>query len=678
MKVSLAWLKEFIDFTASTEELAKVLTLAGLEVEGVETRGEDTLFDLSLTPNLGHCMSMAGVAREIAALLKLPMKLPGLEMKEEGPLIEDLVSVEVKDRVHCPRYCARVVEGVTVGPSPDWLVEKLEACGVRSVNNIVDATHFVMLGLGQPMHAFDLDKIEENKVVVTSKGGHKTLVTLDEKERTFPKEALLICDGKGPVAVAGVMGGLDSAVSEGTRRILLESAYFHPTMVRRVSKEIGLRTDSSIRFEKGIDPNGVPIALDQAAALIQSIAGGKIAKGRLDTAHEAFAPLELTVRRARVNEMLGTHLSLSEIVSIFERLQFEIVREENETVTLRVPTYRNDIQVEIDLIEEIARIYGLNNIPMRPEKYASTTIPHSPNYLFEKKVSTLLLQEGMQEWITCDLISPELAQLTHAKNEELIAVLKAASVDQSVLRPSLLPSMLLSVKNNLDHQNHDLSAFEIGRIHSMGKEGVVEHACAGIVMTGKRAPYHHDPKPGTVDFFDVKGVCENVLEGLFVINPQFVVSHSPHFHPKQQAHIVVDGHVVGMLGQVHPTLLKKIDIDKPLFFAQLNLNTLLVSQRADVSFQGLAHYPSSERDWTVTVKESVQTGQLVQAIKGVHSPLLEKITLLDLYKSDQIGKDRKNVTFRLVYRDPTKTIAMETIEKEHARITEQVAKQFTF
>ena len=678
MKVSLDWLKEFLKITLSAEELAEVMTLAGLEVEGIEKVDEDVIFDLSLTPNLGHCMSVVGIAREVAALLKLSVNIPSLELKEEGPAIEQLVSVEMKDAKNCPRYSCRVVEGIKVGPSPDWLKEKLEKVGLRSVNNIVDVTNFVMLGLGQPMHAFDLNKLEGKKVVVTSKGGHETLVTLDKEERDLPKEALLICDAKGPIAIAGVMGGLDSAVSEKTTRILLEAAYFHPTVVRKMGKWLSLRTDSSVRFEKGIDPQGVLLALDSAAAIIQKVAGGKVAKGRIDTAKGEFSPIELTVRTARVNAMLGTKLSLNEIISIFERLHFEIVGEENEVVTLRVPTYRNDIRVEIDLIEEIARIYGFNHIPMRPERYATTLIPDTPIYLFEKEVRTLLLQEGMQEWMTCDLISPEIAALTHEKKGELIAVLKPASVDQSILRPSLLPSMLLSVKSNLDHQNHDLFSFEVGRTHFKSKEGVIEHSCVGILMMGKRAPYHFDPKPEDLDFFDLKGVCENLLESLFVMNPVFEVAHSPHFHPKQQAHIVVEGKVVGLLGQIHPSLLKKADIERAVFFAELDLHALFICMRGEIAFSSLPLYPASERDWTLTVKEEVTIGQLLQAIKGVNAPFLEKITLLDLYKSDQIGKDRKNVTFRLVYRDPSKTIAMEAIEKEHAKITEQVAKQFTF
>ncbi len=677
MKVSLAWLKEFLNITLSEEALAEVLTLAGLEVEGIDKADGDVIFDISLTPNLGHCMSVVGIAREIGALLNLPVTTPALELKEEGKPINDLISVVVEDGESCPRYACRIVEGIKVGPSPDWLKERLEKSGVRSVNNIVDATNFVMLGLGQPMHAFGLDTIEGEKIVVSSKTSFQEILTLDDKHRDIPKEALLICDANNPIAFAGVMGGHDSAVSEKTTRILLEAAYFNPTVVRRMSKRLGLRTDSSMRFEKGIDPRGVPLALDRAAAVIQKIAGGTVAKGRIDIASQEFPRREVSVRKDRVNAMLGTQLSLNEIITIFKSLGIEIVKEEECVLLVKVPTYRNDLHIEIDLIEEIARIYGLNNIPTRPEKYATTTIPDDPMYLFEKKVREKMLQEGLQEWVTCDLISPEISELCHEKKDELIAVLKPASVDQSILRPSLLPSMLLSAKTNLDHQTDTIFSFEIGRIHFKAKEECVEQPCVGIFLMGDNAPYRFDPKPKPFDFFDLKGICENLLEGINVEGTTFKVTHNPNFHPKQQARINIDNQTVGILGQLHPHLLKQCGITKPIFFAQLNLSSLFSCEKRTVTFRGLSLFPASERDLTLTVNDGVSIEELFHALNTVKSPFLEQITLLDLYKSDQIGKDRKNVTFRFVYRDPKKTIAMETVEKEHAKFTEVVTNKFT-
>ncbi|OGN71527.1 MAG: phenylalanine--tRNA ligase subunit beta [Chlamydiae bacterium RIFCSPLOWO2_12_FULL_49_12] len=676
MKVPLSALKELLPLTLSENKVAEVLTLAGLEVEGIEHAFKETVFDISLTPNLGHCMSFLGIARELGALLDLPVKFPKLPLQEEGRPIEELIDVEVYDNENCPLYTCRILEGITVGPSPSSLAELCEKCGLRSVNNVVDVTNFVMLLLGQPLHAFDLDKIDKKKILVSSKTPYRQLFTLDGKERDLPEEALLICDSRQPLAIAGIMGGEKSSVSSATTRILIESAAFHPAAIRKVSKWLSLRTDSSIRFEKGIDPQAVPQALDLAAAHIQQLAGGKIAQGKIVRASREFLPKELSVRKERINSLLGTTLSLGELLSLFKRLNFDLLQEEDEVIRLRIPTYRNDIREEIDLIEEIARLFGFNHIPLRAERYLTSRIPHDAAYLLEKNARDTLLKEGLQEWITCDLISPSVTELLHEHKERLIPVLKPASMDQSILRPSLLPSLLLCVKHNFDHQNSDLYSFEIGRVHFKEKEDYKEESAVGIVLAGKSSPYHFDPKPREFDFLDLKGIVENLLEGLLFDDPCFKTSHLPSFHPKRQASIHVGTERAGVIGQLHPALLQHMEIEKPVYFAELSLFALSLCFKKRVFFSGLPLFPSSQRDWTLTVSDRVTIRELTQAILSASSPLLERITLLDLYKSDQIGKDRKNVTFRFIYRDPDKTLSMDRVEQEHAAITGKVAEQF--
>ncbi len=674
MKAALSWLNEFVSLSQSPEEIKEALTLGGLEVEGVKTTDAETFFEIALTPNLGHCMSHLGIARELAALLGAPLKESAVKLKEEGAPIESLIDVVVEARDACPLYTCRIIEGVKVGPSPKWLQERLEGCGVHSVNNIVDATNYILLGYGQPLHAFDLDAIDGKRLRVTANTSFDTIETLDHLNRALAPGTLLLADAKKPLAIAGVMGALNSAVTEGTRRIVLESAYFSPQEVRKASKYLGLRTDSSIRFEKGIDPNNICASLDRAAALIVSLAGGKIARGRIERSACSFEPKKFPLRPKRINELLGTALSLNEVFHLLKRLRFEVAQESDEVLKVRVPTYRNDITQEIDLIEEVARIFGYNNIPTRPERHISTPIPDDPMHLFTERLRSLLLQEGLQEWMTCNLISPKLSEICHEKKGELIAVLKAASVDQSVLRPSLLPSMLLSVKLNLDHQTEDVSAFEVGRVHFKVEETFLEKTCAAVCLMGKSAPYHFDPKPRPYDVLDLKGIVENLLEALHVEGIHFSPSHHPNFHPKQQAHILCGKQILGTLGQVHPLLLRHLKIERALFFFEINVDMLRTLAPQHLLFKGLSLYPSSTRDWTVTVLSSLSIQSLLDAVRAAHSPYLESVTLLDLYKSDQIGKDRKNVTFRFVYRDPNKTIAQETVEKEHARIIEGVAR----
>lgn len=678
MKVSLLWLKDFLDLPASVAEVAEALTLLGLEVEGEEARGDDTIFDVSLTPNLGHCMSMLGVARELAAHFEVPFQLPKFSLEEaKEHAIQDAVNVKVENSDACPRYTARVIEGIKVGPSPKWLVDRLEASGLRSINNIVDVTNYVMLELGQPLHAFDLDKIDERTVLVTSTASHQEMHTLDDIQRDLPPDALLICDPKRPLAIGGVMGGNDSAVTDNTTRILLESACFSPQSVRKTSKWLGLRTDSSIRFEKGIDPTMVPFALDRAASLLKQVGGGVIYSGSIDVCAHGLSPRVLACRTTRVNALLGTQLSQSEIVSFLTRLGFELVKEEEDTVHVKVPLYRNDVSVEIDLVEEVARIYGFNNIPQRPEKYATPTIPDAPIYVFEKEIREGLLNEGLGEWITCDLISPKLAALSQEKPDSLVTVLKPASSDQSVLRPSLLPSMLDVVKHNIDRGTSSLASFEIGRIHYKNKEGFVEESCAAVLLTGESRPYHWHPKPTRFDFFDLKGIVENVLGSLRIEALHFEVSHRPQFHPKRQAAILADQTVIGIIGELHPGTLRQLDIEQRVLFAEINLHLLFKAQKKSAIFEELPLYPASTRDLTVTVQDSITFEELRKTVLECKCPYLESITFLDLYKSEQIGKDRKNVTLRFVYRDRKKTIALETVDKQHQSIADKVAKAFT-
>lgn len=669
MKAPISWIREFVDITSSTQELSDAFTLAGLEVEKIEEEKGETIFDIALTPNLGHCLSIIGLAREISALFSIPVK-----EKKSSPIAEkrstaEQIDCSLEDTVNCPRYCCCLIESVRIAPSPSWLQEKLLACGIRPINNVVDATNYVMLELGQPLHAFDAQKIAGKKILITSSSPYKKLTTLDGKEREISENTLLICDEEKPLALAGIMGGEESSVSDTTHTILLEAALFTPTAVRRSSKQFFLRTESSQRFERGIDSEGVAIALDRAAELIQKIAGGKVLQ-KIDLYPNPAQPKPILCRQERVNAFLGTGLSLNEIGSLFKRLNIQIVQEDSSSLQLIPPSYRNDLQSEIDLIEEIARLYGYNNIPLSDRRFAPSTLPHSPIYLFENHVKEFFLTRGMQEWLTCNLISQELAKLSSRHKEALVSVLHPVSADQSILRPSLLPGMLLSTKQNLDRQISSLCSFEVGRIYWKEKDSYKEELSAAILLTGHSAPYYWDPKPRDFDFFDLKGIVEELFTTLRLPTFTLEASHLPIFHPKREARIKLEGKTVGVIGELHPYHLKPygFDFNQRILFAELDLNTLFLAKKEPIAFTPLSTFPSSSRDWTITVPDALPVEQLLLAIESCRSPLLEKILLLDLYKSEQIGKDRKNITFRLTFRDHEKTIAFEKVEEEFAKI----------
>lgn len=636
----------------------------------------DTLIEISLTPNLGHCASLIGIARELSAAIAKPMHLPQVHAKEESSQnISHLARVNVVDREGCPRYACRIVQHVKIAPSPDWIQKRLQTAGIRPINNVVDCVNYVVLEMGHPLHAFDYDKIYGQEIRVRAAQEKEVFTTLDDKERILTAGDLLICDAQRPIALAGIMGGLNSEVSETTQNILLEAAYFHPGRIRKTSKRLGLATDASRRFERGTDPNLVLNALDRAASLIGEIAGGKVVTGVLDIKANDFPEKTLTCRLSRINGLLGTQLSLNEVEEIFHRLHFHYRSDGQELLTVTVPTYRVDISQEVDLIEEVARIYGYSSIPRQPSYYKASTLPHTPMFLFERAVRTRLIAEQLQDFITCDLIGPSAISVVGEESvpsEIRVSVLNPTSIEQSILRTSLLPGLLQVVKHNIAHQVKEIRGFEVGRIHFKEAENFMEQYMVGIIMTGHSTPHFWGEKPVEVDFFQLKGIIENLLEELNIENVSFQASHFPTFHSGRQASVYVGQVEVGSVGEVHPSIQRRLDVPQRIFFAELNLHELLRLRKQEQKMKPLSLYPSSERDWTITIRDDVSVKELLKQIDATCSKLLEEVQVLDLYQNEKLGKDVKNVTLRLVYRDKTKTVEQEIVEAEHQRIISHV------
>lgn len=636
----------------------------------------DIVFEISLTPNLGHCASVLGVARELSAISNLPFKEPKAFVREalQKP-IENFARVTVLDEIKCPRYACRVIQNVQIGPSPDWLQKRLIACDMRPINNIVDITNLIMMELGQPLHAFDYDLLEGHQIIVRTAADKEEFVTLDGKKRILSTEDLMICDQKKPIALAGVMGGMNSEINSQTKNVLLEAACFQPSTIRRTSKNHALQTESSKRFERGSDPNQVINALERAAMLMEELAGGIVCLGLIDEKQEEFSQKSIHCRLTRANQMLGTQLSLGEVESVFQRLGMEYKWDGQDTLTVNVPTYRNDVQSEIDLIEEIGRIYGYENIPKRPPMFTSSVLPHAPIYLFEKKVRSCLIAEGLQEFLTCDLIGPALLSIAQdpLKSEaSRVSVLNPTSVEQSILRTSLLPGLLQTVKFNYDRENHDISAFEIGRIHYKIEEHYKEETVAAVILTGSSRPQHWGVKPLDVDFYDLKGIIENFFHALGIENFNFQSSQLEIFHPGRQAGIIVEGLKVGTIGEVHPSIVRKLDVPKRIFFAEIDLHDLYRFRKHEFMMKEVPIYPGSTRDLTLTLNDKVPVQNILNAIRTIPSPLLEEVSVIDFFKSEKIGKENKNITFHFVYRDKSQTISQEVVDTEHARIIAQI------
>jgi phenylalanyl-tRNA synthetase beta chain len=673
MKLPLSLIKSLIDIQLPPEAISHTLTGLGIEVDWIHNESEDPVFELSLTPNLGHCMSALGIARELSAALQIPLNRPAPALKT--PLKQGLkIAVTVTDFTLCPRYMGRQILGVKIGPSPDWLKEQLTACGIKSINNAVDAANWIMMKVGQPLHAFDADRIAGKQIHVGPTQKSQTFLGLDHVEREVPAGALTISDQSGAVAIAGVMGSSESAVSNETVNILLEAACFDPAAVRAAAKITGLRTESSQRFEKGIDPMGIPQALDEACQLIVELCGGHLAEEIIDLKKHPFSPKEISCRPSRVNQLLGTRLSLTEMEEIFHRLGFK-TQSKDEVLRVSVPLFRSDVNQEIDLVEEIARIYGYNHIEKTPPRSTPSQLPSDPAYLFEKELRCRLAGYGLQEFLSCDLISPKLAEICKEIAPTAITLLKtihSKSEDYSVLRTSLLPGLLQVTKGNLDQKNQTLHAFEIGRIHFVQENQLAEIQMGAILLTGKFAPPYWGEKAREVDFYDLKGILENLLSGLQVKPYTIQPSNHMSFHPGRQAQIQTHGLTIGSFGEIHPALLEKFDIKQRVLFAELNLEHLRRELKSQVRMSPLPQFPGSDRDWTLSLPLDTLLGELLRAIHAIPSSLLEKVELIDLYQPP--GVLQKNVTLRFTYRNPEKTVSFEEVESEHAKVGEEVLK----
>lgn len=637
----------------------------------------DTLFEISLTPNLGHCLSVLGVAREIAAKLNIKVNLPSIE---EFPVSKTGdFQVKVSCPEVCPLYLAAVIEDIEMGPTPLWMRQRLEYSGYRSINLFVDIGNYVMLELGQPLHFFDKDRLEGSQLKVTlSHSPVEELDLLSGSKASIPPGSLVIEDAKGPVALAGISGVQRASVHSATRNIVIEAALFDPSTIRKTAKALQIRSESSYRFERGIDPEGVKRALNRAISLMKKLGKKGKVKSVIECRAKTFFPRAITLRPKRVGKLLGIPLTPNEIVELLSRLEIPVVLVSDDRLEATIPSYRNDLQIEVDLIEEVGRLYGFDSI-QKASSFTVSTLKEAPLYTLAEAMRNHLMEEGLQEWITCDLISPFLSSLTEEitlPKESVIHVLHPSSLDQSVLRLSLLPGLLSSVKHNLNMKNPNMRAFEIGKIHFRLKDQFYEHHSLGIILSGLQRPYHFDPKPSEVDFLDLKGILENILELSRILDITFETSHYRSFHPYRQAKMVYKDTVLGVLGEVHPEKLAALDIRKRVFYAELNLSDLMTLEKEELKVEELPIYPESERDWTLTLSQDISLKSVYQSIQKVDSSILGCVELLDIYRDQEKGSLFKNVTLRLHYRDLNKTLSNEEIEKEHTRITQEVAKNF--
>jgi len=642
------------------EDLSKALDL------------EDFIFNLDLTPNRPDCLSILGVARELSAIFGLELRKPKPKVEETDTPASSQVKVKIDEPSLCPRYTCRIIRGIKVGPSPFWLRRRLQACGVRSINNVVDVTNYVMLELGHPLHAFDYDLFSKFEVVVRKAKQKEKFVTLDEVERELNPDILLITDGEKPVAIGGIMGGLESEVSEITKNVLLESAYFNPGMIRRGRLKLGIASESSYRFERGTDPNMVDFASNRAAELINELAGGELLKGVVDNYPERIPAVKITLRTERVNQILGTELSSSDVSKILKSLEFAVKKDRN--LKVEVPTFRPDVTREIDLIEEVARIYGYDQIDTRMRSSGNLVTPRPKEDILLKSVREILFGLGLYEVITNDLVDPEMMGKVFSE-KELVRIQNPLSEDMSVLRTSLFYNLLSVLSHNKKRREDQVRIFEIGKVFKDRNQQLPEERCKiGIALSGFLEPvFWH--KKSCLDFFYMKGILESFFESLSLDFPIPTPQRHPCFKRDRGFDLRIEEQKIGVLGEVNQDILKDFDIKDKVFLCEMDFDLLLSLVTIKRSYQTLPKYPPVDRDIAIVVDNSVLAGDVEKLVKKTGGGVLEKVTLFDLYRGDQIPSGKKSLAYSLRYRSKEKTLTDEGVNEIHSEIIKILKKE---
>ena len=632
----------------------------------------DVVMEIAITPNRPDCLSFVGVAREIAASTGAVVKYPEIQIQEQGVSVNELASVIVHDSVRCPRYSCRIITGLRVAPSPKWLKTKLDACGIRSINNVVDVTNFVLLELGQPLHAFDYDLLKERQIVVRTAEDGERITTLDGVERTLTAEDLLICDGKNPVALAGVMGGADTEVSEGTVNILLESAYFSPDTVRKTSKQTGLSSESSYIFERGVDPNGVVCALDRAAALTRNLAGGELAGGAIDDYPEKIEPATVSLSRKRLSSIIGIDIKPEDILSITKGLGFETVSSSENEFSFRIPTYRFDITREIDLVEEIARLYGYDNVPVTlPSAIMKTDTKSMPVYVREK-FKEIMISNGFLEAINYSFEDGKL--LKNFNDSSTLDIINPLASDASSMRTSLLPGLVKNAVMNLNHQAAEVRLFEIGNVYIPRESGqlpleIPEFAC---VAAGRKLPEIWSPSD--FDYFDLKNILEIAFSSLSLNRVSFVSKvDNLYLHPGKSAAMQYAGKTLGVIGELHPALADKLEVSRQLIVCEIDLSEVLdVTDEISKKFSPLPRYPSVRRDIAFIVDENVTAGSLLDEIAAMGIKLIEDSVVFDVFSGRSLEPGKKSMAVSLQLRAEDKTLTDDEINKVQEKVLKKL------
>ncbi len=666
MMCSIEELGSTRDFYPEAPEDGIYIFLEGTTIgaNAVEVLGlNDVVFEYEITSNRVDCFGVIGIAREAAATFRKPLVLPEVKATGNNENASDYISIDVQDAKLCPRYCARVVKNVKIGPSPEWMQRRLAACGIRPINNLVDITNYVMEEYGQPMHAYDLSTIKGNKIVVRRANEGEKFTTLDGQERTLDENILMICNAEEPVCIAGIMGGENSKITDDVKDVLLEAACFDGTNIRLSSKRLGLRTDSSSKFEKGLDPNNASAAVDRACQLISELGVGEVVSGLVDDYKTVKEQRRIKFEPQKYNSLLGTDISVEEMLSYFERLELEYDETNNELV---IPTFRQDLECSADIAEEVARFFGYDKIPVSLPSGEATTGKLSYKMRIEDVAKDIAEFCGFSQAMTYSFESPKVFDKllipSDSKLRETVNILNPLGEDFSIMRTTSLNGMLTSLATNYNRRNKEARLYELANVYVPKQLPLTE--LPDERMTFTLGMY------GDGDFFTMKGVVEEFFEkvGMKRKTEYDNKSGKPFLHPGRQANIVYDGKVVGYLGEIHPTVLDNYDIGDRAYVAVIDMPEIISDTSFDRRYEGIAKYPAVSRDLSMVMSKEILVGDVEKIFEKRGGKLLESYKLFDVYEGAQIKSGYKSVAYSLSFRHKERTLE----DKDITEIMEKI------
>jgi phenylalanyl-tRNA synthetase beta chain len=675
MKISLNWLKEFVEVPVEPRQLKRDLTMLGLGVESFTPVNDDWVFEVEVTTNRPDCLSHYGVAREVATLYRKPLKRLDVVVKESSQAAASEISIDIADPDLCARYCGRVIQNVQVKASPEWLQRRLEALGQRPINNVADVTNYVLLELGHPLHAFDLARIRQRKIIVRCARAGENLRTLDGTDRTLTSENLVIADGLRPVALAGVMGGEDSEISSATRAVLLESAWFEPLSIRRTAKAHGMHTEASHRFERGADIQMAPLALDRAAALIAQLAGGEILRGTIDVYPAPPRREDLVLRRSEILRILGAEVPWEDVERILRALCFQTERRGTEGWRVTPPSFRLDVTREVDLVEEVARHFGYDRLPARlrpaPPR-VERDIAREKDLTFSAKLVGL----GYREIIPSSMIDP--AENARFTDRPPVILANPLSQEASALRSTTIPSMLRALRWNLDRGQDDLRFFEIGKTYTPHAQGLPEErSVLTLGLSGHCRPpsVHSQPeeREKEVNFFDLKGDLETLLEAFELPNLRFEPEGCRYHEAGLSGRFVAGEQTLAVFGQLSRDMACEYKLRQAVWLAEVDIERLAGTPLKTHTFVPFSKFPVVERDFSLVVPEQVPYRQLEEAIRGLGLEAVQSLRPVDVFRGGSIAPGHYSLLLRITFQSLSRTLTSEEIAEASRQVLAALA-----